>query len=478
MKSKFLLTLATITVLLVGCSKEEVGNAESTSSVKKSFMVKVDDAQTRAEVTNLSRYVMEVYEGSTATGTPTIHREQATGVFNNVILKDKQTYTVLFWADYGTPSADGTHPVDNEYNASDLKAARVAEGKQPDHTAFAGVSKFTIGTDQEETYTAVKLTHATAQVHFKQTEVLTSETNTLVVKYPESYSLNVENMSVTKLTGEVSHSFTYNSKAIGTLGTSYIIAATGGTKTVMNITATMTSGGITNNKELTNIPFERNYRTSIWGAYSNLYNSTLSVTCDNIWKEMLCVGDFFYSDKTYSTELNPNKTVMGIVFWIDPASPTKGKMVSCTDGPELMFSVTVRNFVNATSVNDGAGNTTKIARENSLTQAYPFIDYLSRWSIINEIEGISWYIPAIAELRIFSTKINDLPIKEIVNHSLQKLGTFNHLSGSYWSSTEVQTPFDTSAFYGDFDNLEELENYVYSMTQKVDLKKVRFVASF
>jgi hypothetical protein len=279
MRSKLLLTLASIATLLAGCSKENVENF-TTSKATTDFNVSVDDGvKTRAEAKVPTRYVMEIYKGATAIGTPELHQEQATGTFSGMALDAQQQYTVLFWADYGTPSTDGKHPAANEYNACDLKAAVIA--KQPTATAYAGVSQFTVGVTDESVYTNVTLNHAVAQVNFKQTEALATASNTLTVKYPKSYSLNVDGNAVTEVAGEVTHTFIYNNKAIGTLGTSYIIAATGTPKTLMDITATLNSETA---KTVTNVPFERNYRTNISGAYSDKYDATLSVTCEDAWE--------------------------------------------------------------------------------------------------------------------------------------------------------------------------------------------------
>lgn len=279
MKRNFLFALVGIIAMLTSCNKEEVGSLVTNKTT--SFNVSVDDGiKTRAEnkVTDLTRYVMEVYKGATATGTPELHKEQATGVFTDILLDNAQEYTVLFWADYGTPSADGTHNAANEYNAADLKVAKVA--KQPTKAAYSGVSKFTVGTTDESVYTTITLTHAVAMVNFVQTEDLTSATNTLTVSYPESYSLNVGDNVVTKIDGAITHNFTFNQKAKGTLGTSYIIAATSTPKTVMEITATLNSETpIT----VSNVPFERNYKTNISGAYSSKYEAVLTVTCSDVW---------------------------------------------------------------------------------------------------------------------------------------------------------------------------------------------------
>lgn len=282
MKSKLLLTLASIAVMLASCNQEEVAGPGNSPTTTRSFTVNVDDGVNTRAVTPLAvaptRYVMEVYKGATAAGTPVSHTEQATGTFTGVVLDNAQEYTVLFWADNGTPSTDGTHNEANEYNAADLKAAKIA--KQPNAAAYSGVSKFTVGTTEESVYTNVTLKHGVAQVNFVQTEKLTSATNSLKVTYPESYSLNVGDNAVTKIEGVVTHNFTYNSDAASTLGTSYIIAATGGSKTVMEIKAQLNSEA-----EITvsNVPFERNYKTNLSGAYSSKYAATLTVTCDDAW---------------------------------------------------------------------------------------------------------------------------------------------------------------------------------------------------
>jgi hypothetical protein len=481
MKRNFLLALAGIAVILSGCSKEDVGTAESNSATK-SFTVNVDNGvQTRADVTDLTRYVMEVYEGATATGTPSVHKEQATGVFDNVILKDGQAYTVLFWADYGTPSTDGTHPAANEYNASDLKAARVADGKQATKVAFAGASKFTVGADDADVYTAVKLTHAIAQVNFKQNEALTSDVNTLVVTYPESYSLNVDDMSVTKIAGAVNHSFTYGSKDIGTLGTSYIIAATGTTKTVMDITATMTSGGSTNSKAITAIPFECNYRTNIYGAYSNLYNSTLSVTCDTQWettnKEVTFpvtpqVGDYFYSDKTYSTNLKTNKTVIGIVFWIDPTDPNKGKIISL-DESNLVWNKDNTTIPGTESKTDGAANTATFTSYSDYLTKFPCV----AWCVAKNtptITGISWYVPACNELAdLYGT---NGAIKDKVNAALGNISGAAMLSNNsyYFSSTQSLDYTSTNPYI----YIVSLSNGMFLNGVKSNPNNVRAVSAF
>ena len=307
MRSKLTLALLGLAALFTGCNNENVEDFTQSKGTT-SFNVSVEGGvQSRAAVTDLTRYVMEVYQGATATGTPLMHKEQTTGTFADVVLDNGKQYTVLFWADYGTPTAEGGQPsAANEYNAADLKAAFIA--KQATKPAYAGLSRFTIGTDNEAEYTAVTLKHAVAQVNFKQTEALTTASNTLVVTYPKSYSLNVDGNAVTEIAGAVNQTFTYNSKEIGTLGTSYIIAATGTPKTMLDITATLNNETA---KEVSNVPFERNFKTNISGAYSNLYDATLSVTCDDAWETPDNEGEIPGTSASDYIEVNGIKVAIG-----------------------------------------------------------------------------------------------------------------------------------------------------------------------
>lgn len=451
MKRNFLFALVGIIAMLTSCNKEEVGSLATNKTT--SFNVSVDGGvKTRAEVTDLTRYVMEVYKGTTATGTPEMHIEQATGTFTDMLLDNGQEYTVLFWADYGTPSTDGTHNATNEYNATDLKAARVAAGKQPTKAAYAGVSKFTVGTTDESVYTNVTLTHAVAQVNFMQTESLTSATNTLTVSYPESYSLNVGDNAVTKIDGAITHTFAYNQKAAGTLGTSYIIAATSTPKTVMEVTATLNSETAI---PVTNVPFERNYKTNISGAYSSKYAAVLTVTCDDTWgtpdneegfptEKKSIIGYYYYSDGSCeSTYTNTGKTCIGVVFW-ENEDGTQGKIAALTDSEKLMWadnSLTTKEW-GFSNKSDGTAATKALIsdqvvnNEEDFEYFYPIFHWLYAKKNGSDING-RWYIPAIDELEQLLTAAIE---NETFKSSLANAGTALRIAGDkpawYWSATE------------------------------------------
>lgn len=63
----------------------------------------------------------------------------------------------------------------------------------------------------------------------------------------------------------------------------------------------------------------------------------LSATCEvTVESKGLNVGDYYYSDGTYSSELDPSKTPIGIVFWVGDAtefdSTLKREHPECTNG--------------------------------------------------------------------------------------------------------------------------------------------------
>lgn len=256
------------------------------------FSVTISDApETRAAVTNLTRYVMEVYEGDVASGTPTEHIEQSGNSFSLYLDKNK-AYTVLFWADYGTPVSSGTAD-GNDYDASDLKAVKIKASTNPSNAAWGG--KTSVASGENTGTKSVTLPHAVAQVNYKQltSEAFAEASNTLTITFPATYSLNVFDRTVTELRNSgaaipVTHTFSITSATQKDLGTSYVIARGDGTddKTIMDITAVFQAGtsAAEPSRTISNIPMRYNFRTNITGAYSNIHNLTITVECDDEWE--------------------------------------------------------------------------------------------------------------------------------------------------------------------------------------------------
>lgn len=322
MRKHLLFALLGMVAMFTGCSQEDNLGSQSAGKVT-SFTLAVDDGvETRAGVTEPAdkptRYIMEVYEATTSVGATQANQVvQSTNTFN-VTLKDGQDYTILFWADYGTPEGS-----DNVFDATKLREVKIATGKVATKAAFAGVAKFKVGTDDAAKYTAVTLKHAVAQVKFSQTGALTATPSKLKVKYPESYSLNVEGYTTTPITEEVTHELACNAVTTGVIATDYIIASNED-NALMTIEATLDSEA---KKDISNAPFRRDYTTTISGAYSDKYSATLTVSCDAEWStdedivfpesSSPLVGDFYYMDNTYSSILNTDKECIGIVYMIE-----------------------------------------------------------------------------------------------------------------------------------------------------------------
>lgn len=438
MRNQILLALLGMAAMFAGCSQEDNLGSQSTDKVT-SFTVGVDEGvNTRASepADKPTRYIMEVYEAATSVGA-----EQATQVVQttntfNVTLKDGQDYTILFWADYS----------DGVFDAAKLREVKIATGKVATKAAFAGVAQFKVGTDDASVYTAVTLKHAVAQVKFNQTGTLTATPSKLTVKYPESYSLNVEGYATTKIDGAVTHELACNAVTTGVIATDYIIASNED-NALMTIEATLDSEA---KKDISNAPFRRDYTTTISGAYSDKYSATLTVSCDAEWagdnnEEIvppvanLKVGDYYPAGAT-------QVTATGVVFWVNPDDAAKGKIVSMDEPSSTLIWCTIagNGSLLIRSDDDGAGNTAKVTNDKGYTdEIYPSIAWC-----VNKGEG--WYMPAKDELITLYTVWN--ADKEGFN---AKLNT-NIASDKYWASTEANGSYQ---YYVDFNDGSNENDY-------------------
>lgn len=291
MQTKIFTLLVSLAALLTGCDKENTGQTVPGQGMT-TFSVTISDApETRAAVTDLTRYVMEVYEGEVASGPPAEHIEQSGNSFSLHLDKNK-AYTMLFWADYGTPVSSGAAD-NNDYNASDLKAVVIKTGTNPSKAAWSG--KTSVASGDNAGTKSITLPHAVAQVNYKQlaSEAFVEASNTLTITFPATYSLNVADRTATELRSSgaaipVTHTFSITSTTQKDLGTSYVIARGDATdnKTIMDITAVFQAGtsAAEPSRTISNIPMRYNFRTNITGAYSNIHNLTITVECDDEWE--------------------------------------------------------------------------------------------------------------------------------------------------------------------------------------------------
>ncbi len=118
-----LMILSALMVLPSSCQKEESGiSPEQTNEV--TFNLAVDNV-TRSS-TAPSRYIMEIYKDDALDQ----RYEEASSSFTVSLIEMKE-YTILFYADYGTPNAASG----NEYDTSDLRVLKVLS--QPTNVCYA-----------------------------------------------------------------------------------------------------------------------------------------------------------------------------------------------------------------------------------------------------------------------------------------------------------------------------------------------------
>lgn len=292
MKGKLFLISVGLAALLTGCNNEnDIGHATGGEHVT-SFRVKLPGKLTRAQNDTYTptRYVMEVYTGTAAFGTPFKHVEQATGTFD-VSLTYGTEYTCLFWADNGTPD----DVVNDEYETADLKAVKVKSDACPSNPAYGGMARVTAGVSAQDAY-SITLNHAVAKVEYIQTEPLTAADNTLTVMFPNTFSLNVNDWSTTKIADATdTHTFTGIAKVEKetVIATSYVIASSENA-TLQTLTVKLNGEG---DKQISNVPLQRNFKTALKGSFSNLYEADMVCSLTQEWdtpeneKELISVWD-------------------------------------------------------------------------------------------------------------------------------------------------------------------------------------------
>ena len=292
MKNKLFLLSLGLVALLTGCNNENDAGSSPGNSSMESFRLELPVATTRAvgDTYTPTRYIMEVYPDKAATGIPLMHMEQDNGTFN-VSLTYGTTYTCLFWADNGTPD----NVVNDEYEAADLKAVKIKTDFCPANPAYGGMAQVTAGVSSADAYT-VQLNHAVAKVNYIQTKPLTATGNTLTVVFPTTFQLNVGDWSTSEIASTTTtHVFTNIDKVETetTIATSYIIAPSA-TASTQNLSITLNSETA---KVISNVPLQRNYKTNMRGAFSDLYNADMTCTLTPDWdlpeedKDLISIWD-------------------------------------------------------------------------------------------------------------------------------------------------------------------------------------------
>ncbi len=276
-------------MLAVGCQKEEVNTASQQSNEVTFNLTTEGSMATRANNHPAGlRYTMELYMLNANQSTIDAEYAEPIAEFNSqeaasfsAILEEGIGYTALFWADYDTDDTDGSG---GDYNTKDL--LKVTINGNPKKEAFSGKVSFTFSS-ANATFD-VTLTHAVAKVQYKQTVDFIADDNTLKVTYPSTYSFSVEDEEITELltmseSTPVTHTFTGIAQASAgqAIGTSYIFAESGVQTVVDELKFQLNAES---EKDLTQVPFQRNHTTNIIGAFSTAYSSTLTAICTDVWE--------------------------------------------------------------------------------------------------------------------------------------------------------------------------------------------------
>ena len=207
---------------------------------------------------------------------------------------------------------------------------------------------------------------------------------------------------------------------------------------------------------------------------------TCAVTVEKAKAATLFVGDFYYSDGTWSTELDPSKTPIGIVFSVDnPAQmgdaklaadhpeATHGLVVSLTETANILWQTEATNVGQWLSENTGYNDLQNTSRKCGYSNTLGLQAYNAACTPENKVlvadcapnielsaSTSGWYLPSYAELKMLfeyeqSTRSAMISNGAIANKIVEAGGTpfsiirYNYDTPdgsqdapSYWASTE------------------------------------------
>lgn len=283
MKKIISIAMLAAAVVLSSCSKQDEGQpTDDTVRLTINTQTPQNRAAVRATTADLSRFIIEVYEGNAIENTPpTQHIEQANGQFT-LTLKKNRDYCFLYWADKGTPN-ENTDATKSYYNASSLQAITAVDNTIVGQLAYCGATFGTLINSGSESID-VTLRHAVAQLVYDNTMAFTSTTgNSLQIAYPHSETFNVSTGKITVSNrAEVIRTYPLAAesidKTVGVIATDYIFAPVEESQ-LKTIKMKTTIGGVAEQERpVANVPIRLNYTTRIKGPFSNRYNSSFSVS--------------------------------------------------------------------------------------------------------------------------------------------------------------------------------------------------------
>lgn len=432
------LWLIALVGLFAACSQDETADALQTDNesnrVTLTASLPDDFAQigTRALPSANGHKLRCILEVWTKDATPVLKQriEQVGMSGENVVFDftlDQGKYNCLFWADFiATNAAEHTnaqigsvtykHYDDKYYITNDatngLKAVLINTSNYAFNTdardAFFGVYPLTKEAAAVTNPSIPALTRPFAKLTIKEKNATNYGYCTgLSAKYEIPTTFNVLDKAVGNATVEV----TCNSKSSESpiLFSDYIF--TDVTSTLGAIELSFSGSKVFQPVTIpAGIPLKRNYKTN---ASGNLISEKpaptngvkLTVTMDAEWATSeddvvldAKVGDYFYIDGTWSTDLDGGNTCIGVIFQVN-ADGRSGKIVSLNEASGLAWATAGTTYVTqATNANDPADGTKNMATIKNLDPDYSDFPAF-QWCADKGEGGLTWYLPATYELQ-------------------------------------------------------------------------------
>lgn len=303
---KTLLLLSTAALLLAGCAKEKFAEPSVGGLTNATFTASVDGGvATKAVADNdgngafVNRCIMEIYFQNELYKRLVESTTSGVATFANVPVVAGKEYKILFWADCG-----GEELADKYYTTTDLKTVTVAKeafiaalkaGDNDKLDAFFFADNYNV--PQAGGNYAATLKRPFAQLNVITTDVGEGKTVTSADLLPEKVSVSYTAANAINVaTGEVSgtETYAYEAPVYGvwstvatshelTLSMDYILAST--EQGAVDVTfKTKNGGNVVMSHNLTNLPYQRNYRTNVKGALLTV-GGNWTATIDPIWNQ-------------------------------------------------------------------------------------------------------------------------------------------------------------------------------------------------
>lgn len=507
-KKLFYLFVVLFTGLFAACTQSDspVVQNEESQVVRISTQLPQDfAAATRAVIVPAGhqlRYILEVWNeaGTALVGERQVKLMSSISNASFDLTLDNGTYQFVLWADFVNTSGNEVY-----YNAADLQAITLKDAAMTYNNEAAAAFCF-IETRQKEANAQLQvsatLKRAVALLTVKEKGTIPAGT-----KVAASHSIPT---TLNMLTGVISGSATAALSATDpadaaskALFTQYILtSAASATSTndalgVINLTFT---GGASRTVAIpANQPIKRNHRTNLNGylVAANATNTTVTANVSDEWggndqggevepETPIAepkVGDYYYSDGTWSTDLDNSKTVAGIVFALSSSNGAAAEDVisnySGTDMTEVKGWVVAAKTINGrkfladnstavlpsgvgSTADDilGFANTNLWNAGNTAEETYSAIkaavDYNTTVPVsVDKNKNSGWYLPSVGQLTALiavyaenSSNSQGTPL--IIKERLQSLNTEGKgepmAEGYHWTSTGAMSAENVGVF--------------------------------